>query len=153
MTPGVTAVEISTMFTYVCLGASDLERSARFYDAVLGPLGLKRCATPGEEDWDGWVGWGTYEDQGAQEVALWLCQPFNGQPPSAGNGTMVAFKAASWLQVDAFHAAALAQGGVSEGAPGLRPQYNDDFYAAYVRDPDGNKLAAVCRGYTALRDA
>ena len=140
------------MFTYVCLGASDLKRSARFYDAVLGPLGLKRCATPGEEDWDGWVGWGTYEDQGQQEVALWLCQPYNGQPPSAGNGTMVAFKAASWSQVDAFHAAALAHGGLSEGAPGLRPQYNDDFYAAYVRDPDGNKLAAVCRGQTARLD-
>jgi catechol 2,3-dioxygenase-like lactoylglutathione lyase family enzyme len=135
------------MYTYVCLGASDLERSARFYDAVLGALGLRRCTTPGEEN-EGWVGWGTYEDQGAHEVALWLCRPHNGQPPSAGNGTMVALKAASWQQVDAFHAAALAQGGTSEGAPGLREHYNPDFYAAYVRDPDGNKLAAVCRGYT-----
>jgi hypothetical protein len=51
-------------------------------------------------------------------------------------------------QVDDFHAAALANGGTSEGAPGLRPQYNPDFYAAYVRDPDGNKLAVVCRGFT-----
>jgi predicted lactoylglutathione lyase len=61
---------------------------------------------------------------------------------------MVAFTANSWHQVDAFHAAALANGGQSEGKPGLRPQYYPDFYAAYVRDPDGNKLAAVCRGFT-----
>lgn len=51
--------------------------------------------------------------------------------------------------MDEFHARALANGGVSEGAPALRPQYNEDFYAAYVRDPDGNKIAAVCRGFTA----
>jgi predicted lactoylglutathione lyase len=62
---------------------------------------------------------------------------------------MVALKARSWQEVDAFHAAALASGGSSEGAPALRPQYNPDFYAAYVRDPDGNKLAAVCRGLRA----
>jgi predicted lactoylglutathione lyase len=66
-----------------------------------------------------------------------------------GNGSMVAFRAKSWRQVDDFHAAALACGGTSEGPPGLRPQYNPDFYAAYVRDPDGNKLAVVCRGFTA----
>jgi predicted lactoylglutathione lyase len=61
---------------------------------------------------------------------------------------MVAFRARTWAEVDAFHRAALAQGGSSEGAPGLRPQYGADFYAAYVRDLDGNKLAAVCRGFT-----
>jgi predicted lactoylglutathione lyase len=61
---------------------------------------------------------------------------------------MVAFKATSWAQVEAFHAAALASGGTSEGLPGLRLQYNPDFYATYVRDPDGNKLAVVCRGFT-----
>ena len=55
----------------------------------------------------------------------------------------------AWRQVDAFYAAALANGGRSEGEPGLRLQYNADFYAAYVRDPDGNKIAAVCRGHTA----
>ncbi len=62
---------------------------------------------------------------------------------------MVALAARSWAEVDAFHAAAVAHGGTSAGPPGLRPQYNADFYAAYVRDPDGNKLAAVCRGFTA----
>lgn len=103
--------------------------------------------TPAEWQALGWRGWGIYE--GATELALWLCPPFDGQAASAGNGTMVALDASDWEQVDRFHAAALAHGGASEGAPGLRPQYHADFYAAYVRDPDGNKLAAVCRGFTA----
>jgi predicted lactoylglutathione lyase len=61
---------------------------------------------------------------------------------------MIAFKAGSWRTVREFHEAALQHGGSSEGVPGLRLHYNPDFYAAYVRDPDGNKLAAVCRGFT-----
>jgi catechol 2,3-dioxygenase-like lactoylglutathione lyase family enzyme len=139
------------MFTYVCLGTSNTEAAARFYDATLGAIGLKRCVTASEDNWDGWIGWGTYEDEGRVEIALWLCPPFNGEPATAGNGTMIAFRAGSWREVDAFHAAALACGGTSEGSPGLRPQYNADFYSAYVRDPDGNKLAAVCRGFTQAR--
>jgi catechol 2,3-dioxygenase-like lactoylglutathione lyase family enzyme len=136
------------MFTYVCLGTNDLARAAVFYDATLSTLGLSRCDVSGESEWAGWIGWGTYEDQGRQEVALWLCEPFNGQAATVGNGTMVALQAKSWDAIDAFHTAALTHGGTSEGAPGLRPQYNSDFYAAYVRDPDGNKLAVVCRGFT-----
>lgn len=133
------------MFTYVSLGTSDLARAIRFYDATLGALGHERCEVTG---WDGWAGWGIYEQHGAQELALWVCKPFDGRPASVGNGTMVALSAKSWKEVEAFHAAALANGGSSEGAPGLRLNYNPDFYAAYVRDPDGNKLAAVCRGFT-----
>lgn len=136
------------MFTYVTLGTDQLARAARFYDAVLGALGHVRCATPGEDGVPGWIGWGEYRDQGQVEVALWLCEPFNGAPAGVGNGTMVAFAARSWRQVRDFHAAALAHGGRSEGAPGLRAHYNPDFFAAYVRDPDGHKLAAVCRGFT-----
>jgi catechol 2,3-dioxygenase-like lactoylglutathione lyase family enzyme len=136
------------MFTYVTLGSNDLARSAQFYDAVLAPLGLARCDTSGEADWDGWLGWGSYGEAGARELALWVCRPFDGAPASAGNGVMVALRATSWQAVQGFHAAALAHGGSSEGAPALRPRYNPDFYAAYVRDPDGHKLAAVCRGHT-----
>jgi catechol 2,3-dioxygenase-like lactoylglutathione lyase family enzyme len=135
------------MFSYICLGTGDLKRAAAFYDAVFHAIGVKRCATEGE-DWEGWIGWGDYENGGVREMALWVGQPFNDQPASAGNGTMVALKASTWQQVDEFHAAAIKNGGTSEGAPGLRPQYNADFYAAYVRDPDGNKLAVVCRGRT-----
>ena len=137
------------MFTYVCLGTNDLARSVRFYDPVMAALGHQRCHTPGEDDGDGLAGWGSYRDQGVHEIALWLGKPFDGQAATFGNGVMVAFKAGSWAQVDAFHAAALAYGGSCEGPPGLRTHYNPDFYAAYVRDPDGNKLAVVCRGFRA----
>lgn len=133
------------MFRYVCLGTQDPARARVFYDRVLATLDIHRVDT-GDEGFElGWSGWGTYNDEGREELALWLCPPFDGAPASPGNGVMVAFNAATRTQVDAFHAAAMAAGGTSEGEPGLRPQYNTDFYAAYVRDPDGNKLAAVHR--------
>jgi catechol 2,3-dioxygenase-like lactoylglutathione lyase family enzyme len=133
------------MFTYLCLGTNDLPRSAAFYDATLGVLGISRC-TAEDANWENWMGWGTYEDGGAVELALWVCAPFNQQAATPGNGTMVALKARTWLEVQVFHATALAHGGTSKGGPGLRPHYGDDFYAAYVRDPDGNKIAVMCRG-------
>jgi catechol 2,3-dioxygenase-like lactoylglutathione lyase family enzyme len=136
------------LFTYICLGTNNLVSAIRFYDAALGALGLKRCIT-GDPDWDRtWAGWGTFENRGASEIALWICKPFDENTATPGNGTMVALCARSWQEVDDFHLAAVAAGGLSEGEPGLRPQYNPDFYAAYVRDPDGNKIAAVCRGFT-----
>jgi len=139
-----------SMFAYICLGSNDLKRSAKFYDATLGILGYSRCDTSAESEtsWNGWIGWGLYAEDGAVQDALWLCTPFNKQPATAGNGGMVAMWAGTWAEVDSFHTAALANGGSSEGAPGLRLAYNPDFYAAYVRDPDGNKLAVVCRGFT-----
>jgi catechol 2,3-dioxygenase-like lactoylglutathione lyase family enzyme len=139
------------MLSYVYLGTNDLGRATAFYDATLATLGLQRCVT-GNPDWDRIsAGWGTYEEDGARELALWVGKPFDQQPATAGNGTMVAFRANSWRQVDDFHAAALANGGSSEGAPGVRKHYSPDFYAAYVRDLDGNKLAAVCRGFREQR--
>ena len=133
------------MFRYVCLGTNDPARARVFYDRVLATLAIHRVDTGDEGFESGWSGWGTYNDEGREELALWLCPPFDGAPATPGNGVMVAFTAATREQVDAFHAAALAAGGRSEGEPGLRLQYNVDFYAAYVRDPDGNKLAAVHR--------
>ena len=133
------------MFTYLMLGTNDLPRAAAFYDPVMAALGHARCDIGDDDGWDDLVGWGRYADEGRVELALWLCKPFNGQPASTGNGTMIALAASNRAQVDAFHAVALAHGGSSEGAPGLRPHYGPDFYVAYVRDPDGNKLAAVCR--------
>jgi len=105
------------MFTYVTLGSNDLARSARFYDAVLGALGLQRCDTAGESDWDEWIGWGRYEDDGKKEIALWICQPIDGATATTGNGTMIALKASSWTQVNEFHAVGLLTGGKSEGTP------------------------------------
>jgi catechol 2,3-dioxygenase-like lactoylglutathione lyase family enzyme len=139
-----------SMFAYICLGSNDLERAGRFYDAVMSVLGYRRCDTSGESEssWSGWIGWGLYENGGAVQDALWICKPFNGAPATVSNGGMVALWARDWRSVDEFHAAAISNGGISEGEPGLRLLYNPDFYACYVRDPDGNKLAVVCRGFT-----
>ena len=136
------------MLTYVYFGTNDLQQATRFYDAVLAPLGMPRCVT-GDAEWDRVAaGWGIYEDGGTRELGFWIGTPFDQKPASTGNGSMAAFRASSWNAVDAFHAAALEHGGTCDGAPGLRLHYSPDFYAAYVRDPDGNKLCAVCRGST-----
>jgi catechol 2,3-dioxygenase-like lactoylglutathione lyase family enzyme len=134
-----------SMILYVTLGSQDVEIASRFYDAALAPLGYSRSADPDA----GWAGWGPDYDDG---VSIWICPPFNGQSPTPGNGAMVAFRANSAAQVRAFHAAAIAHGGMDEGAPGVRPDYEPGFYAAYVRDPDGNKLACVFHRYDPALD-
>ncbi len=73
-----------------------------------------------------------------------MLRPHDGGEPAPGNGHTLAFEAESRAQVDAFHAACLAQGGADAGAPSLRPQYHADYYGAYARDRDGNKIACVC---------
>jgi catechol 2,3-dioxygenase-like lactoylglutathione lyase family enzyme len=134
------------VLSYVYFGTNDLGRARRFYDAVLGTLGMPRCVT-GDAEWDRVAaGWGVYEEGGQRELGFWVGVPIDGLPASVGNGSMVCFRARSWEEVDAFHAAALAQGGTCEGPPGIRRHYAPDFYAAYARDLDGNKIAAVCRG-------
>jgi catechol 2,3-dioxygenase-like lactoylglutathione lyase family enzyme len=124
------------MIYYVTVGTNDFDRSARFYEAVLATLGHGKQF--------GGQGFAAYGPD-ANQPALFLGRPFDGNAATSGNGMMIAFKADSRAQVRDFHAAALANGGNDEGAPGLREHYAPDFYAAYVRDPEGNKLAAVCR--------
>lgn len=123
------------MFLYITLGTNDLARARRFYDAVMPTIGLIRRADEPAE-----VGYGADGDSRAR---FWVVTPFDGAPASVGNGAMPAFEAASRAAVDAFHRTALEHGGTDEGAPGPRP-YGPGFYACYVRDPDGNKLSAVC---------
>jgi len=108
------------MLSYVYFGTNNLERAIAFYSPVLGTLGMERCVT-GDPEWDRVAaGWGIYENGGARELAFWVGTPLNQQPATVGNGSMVAFTARSWKEVDDFHAAALARGGVCEGPPGLR---------------------------------
>jgi catechol 2,3-dioxygenase-like lactoylglutathione lyase family enzyme len=122
----------------ITLGTDDLPRAIAFYDAVTAVIGLARLTGAPK----GWAGWGA-----GQGTALWLCQPFNGQTASHGNGTMITFRATSAAQVRAFHATAIAHGAGDEGPPGTRPTYDPAFYVAYIRDPDGHKLACAHISY------
>ncbi len=134
------------MLLYATLGTADRPRAVAFYDAIMETLGQPRLP-----DWtDGWAGWGRDYDHG---FGLWVCPPFDGNPPTPGNGTMLAFRAESAAQVRAFHAAGLQHGGHDEGPPGLRDAYGPEFYVAYLRDPDGNKLACVFHRYDPAADA
>ncbi|MBB5538506.1 VOC family protein [Rhizobium giardinii] len=123
------------MLLYVTIGSNNLERAQVFYDAALAPLGLKRRKQDDVE-----IGYGAENDS---RCRLWVVTPHDRNAATIGNGSMVALDAQSRADVDAFYKAALAHGGTDEGAPGLRP-FHENFYAAYVRDPDGNKLSAVC---------
>lgn len=118
------------MIGYVTLGTNDLTRGAAFYDAIAEELGAPRMM-----EGEGFIAWG--EPGGAPGIGL--TKPFDGAPATVGNGVMVALSANSKAQVDKLHAIALAHGGTCEGPPGPR---GDTFYAAYFRDPDGNKLNA-----------
>ena len=121
--------------SHITLGTNDAERSARFYDAVLSVIGFDRVPKPPGKP-------PAYRKGSAP--TLFLYTPEDGRPATWGNGTHIAFAAETRAAVDAFHATALEHGGLDEGAPGLRPHYGEHYYAAYVRDPDGNKLQAVC---------
>ncbi|HEX5377754.1 MAG TPA: VOC family protein, partial [Phenylobacterium sp.] len=90
-------------------------------------------------------GWAGYGPKGGDACA-YVCPPFDGQQARAGNGIMIGFLAPDRAAVDAAHAAALANGGTDEGAPGPRPADSTSFYGAYVRDPTGNKLCVFARG-------
>ncbi len=129
------------MFHHVTIGSTDLARSAEFYRAVLAPLGLTERPTGP----DGGPPMVAFALPGQARPTVFVSLPFDGNPATAGNGTMLAFAAPAPAAVDAAHAAALAHGGTDEGAPGLRPHYASDYYGAYVRDPDGNKLHMVHR--------
>ena len=125
------------MILYITIGTNDLARATRFYVPVMGALGLVLAEAEADE-----IG---FMAPGDARCRLWVTRPFDGAAATVGNGSMPAFVADNHAAVDAFHAAALAHGGTDAGAPGLRP-YGASFYAAYVRDPDGNKLSAVCEG-------
>jgi len=119
---------------YVTIGTNDLARSRKFYDAVMPHLG-------GTLDFDfGDIACCYKFDDGRM---VWVTTPENGKPALAGNGIMPGFACASEEAVQAAHAAALAHGGTDEGAPGPRPQYGPDFFGAYARDPEGNKMSFV----------
>ena len=121
------------MLSHVSFGTNDAGRAAAFYDPVLAVLGIAKGKRRGGS-----------VDYSAATVSFSIEQPVDGKPASVGNGAHVCFIAESREQVDEFHRIALASGGTDDGPPGLRPEYDANYYGAFVRDPDGNKVEAVC---------
>jgi len=120
------------MIDHISLGVADLERAARFYEPVLAALGLSRLVTRA-----GTVGFGkTYPE-------FWINLRAGMAKVLPESGTHICLRARTPAEVDAFHAAALGAGGTSDGAPGLRPHDRVKYYAAFVLDPDGNRVEAM----------
>ena len=120
------------MIDHISVGVSDLDRSARFYEATLAPLGLSRLVTRPAT-----VGFGkTYPE-------FWINLRAGMAQVAPGSGVHICLRAKAAADVDAFHAAALGAGGRSDSAPGLRPHDRVKYYAAFITDPDGNRIEAV----------
>ena len=124
-----------SMFTHVTVGTNDPDKARAFYDAVFGALGIPGQHTPK----GAWYG---VPDPETASGAFFVVTPRNEEPACFANGGTIGFKAAGPEQVDAWHAAGLANGGSDEGAPGPR-DWGMPLYVAYLRDPDGNKLCAL----------
>lgn len=126
------------MLSHICIGTNDFSRAYTFYSALMRELALVEKFYDPQHPWAGWMA------SGAPRPLLVLGAPHDGLPAAPGNGQMTALLVSSRAQVDRCYQAALAQGAVCEGAPGLRPQYHADYYGAYFRDLDGNKLCVCC---------
>ena len=118
------------MLDHVTIGVSDIARAIAFYDKTLAPLGIARLYAEGA----------AFAGYGADGKAFfWI-----GLREAVRSGAHIAFAAKDRATVDAFHAAALSAGGRDNGAPGLRPHYHADYYGAFILDPDGHNIEAVC---------
>lgn len=120
------------MIDHISIAVRDLAAATRFYEAVLGALGYAKL-----EDRPATVGFGK------QYPEFWINLREGLAPPPEDSGVHICLRARGPDLVDAFHQATLAAGGHSDGAPGFRPQYGDGYYAAFIRDPDGNRIEAV----------
>jgi catechol 2,3-dioxygenase-like lactoylglutathione lyase family enzyme len=123
------------MFSHLTVGSNDIAKAKSFYDNLLKPLGLVlHLELP-----DG-LGYGRPDGR----PQLWIVSPLDKKAASAGNGITVGLDASDRAAVDAAHKAGMSAGGKDEGAPGLRTHYHPNYYGAYLRDPDGNKICVVC---------
>ncbi|MCB2096355.1 MAG: VOC family protein [Parvularculaceae bacterium] len=120
------------MIGYVTLGTENIERAAKFYDALFAEIGAKRIM-----EGDTFIAWGVSMDK----PGLGVIKPFDGKPATSGNGTMVALVVEKPEQVDKLYEKAISLGAKDEGPAGPR---GDNFYAGYFRDLDGNKLNFFC---------
>jgi catechol 2,3-dioxygenase-like lactoylglutathione lyase family enzyme len=120
------------MIHHLSLGTNDVRRARAFYDAVLNVIGLRLIRH-----------YDRSADYGTGDILFSLETPFDRGPASPGNGVHVAFQARDRAMVQEFYRTALAHGGTDDGPPGIRPEYDANYYGAFVRDPDGNKIEAV----------
>jgi catechol 2,3-dioxygenase-like lactoylglutathione lyase family enzyme len=126
------------VFSHIFVSVTDFDRALAFYKPVMAALGIQLRFCEPERPWAGW------QSSPEPRPLFVIGKPYNGAAHAPGNGQMVAFLAESRRVVDQVHAVALANGGSSEGAAGLRPEYHAHYYGAYFRDPDGNKLCVAC---------
>lgn len=124
------------MIYYAMIGANDVEKLAKFYEAVLATIGYSICHKGSSY---GFALGGEMKSQGT----IWIGKPFDGSLATPSNGSMIGLSAPNKQAVRDFHAAALANGGTSEGAPDTRDKHGPDYFIAYIRDPEGNKMAIV----------
>lgn len=126
------------MFSHIHIGVSDFDRALTFYRSLMEDLGYPLKFVERERPWAGWM------PLNADRPLFLIGTPFDGQVASPGNGQMVALLAGSRDIVDRTYEKAIALGARNEGRPGLRPEYHRDYYGAYFRDPDGNKICICC---------
>lgn len=124
------------MIHHVSVGTNDVRRARAFYDPLMALIGFRVLKSSDRA-----------VHYGASDIVFSLETPVDGEPASAGNGVHIAFQAPDRETVRRFHSVAMANGGRDEGPAGIREQYNANYYGAFVRDPDGNKIEAVT--YTA----
>jgi catechol 2,3-dioxygenase-like lactoylglutathione lyase family enzyme len=126
------------LFSHIFIGVSDFDRALAFYGPLMSCIGIEMRFVDPAKPWAGW------QSPGEARPYFIIGRPYDGQPHQRGNGQMFAFVASSRAIVNTAHVIALAHGGVSEGGPGLRLEYHANYYGAYFRDPDGNKLCVAC---------
>jgi len=123
---------------YTMVGTRDLKRAKSFYDPLFTKMGLEPCYQDEQV-----ASWGVLKDDTISR--FFVCYPFDNQAATVGNGVMTTFRVKAASEVIELHEMAISRGGENEGDPGFRPErYGEHFYVAYVRDPDGNKLAFAC---------
>ncbi len=121
------------MIDHVSIAVRDLRNGARFYEPLLATLGMSKL-----REWpDASIGYGKKYPE------FWINVRAGMTPVASDSGVHICLRAASRDAVDAFHAAALGGGGISDGPPGFRADYDENYYAAFIRDPDGNRIEAV----------
>lgn len=126
------------MFSHVFLGVSDFERALSFYRTLMNCLGIEERFCDRARPWAGW------HSTGGERPLFLIGVPHNQQPHQSGNGQMVALLSPNREVVRLAYELALEHGCTSEGEPGLRPEYHENYYGAYFRDLDGNKICVAC---------